>query len=247
MSVNFDQFPAGGDRDPVRFAGEFSLETMHMLAAEAKAVEDRPVSEFFAVLHGAVTGQGHQDLAAAIQRLAQTPGDTLIRGEYEPRATLTINGVAKKWETAEQTARSYVASGVGRMLADIYTIDHSPDHLPPRERGTSTIADLRIGSEFDRELFIIFARMLARDPMQLEVTQPTPDEVTDIALMNISPESRATGVVTLDGQPNKLVRFQKTTIDSTVAGYNFELWRHNHAGHIRGDASDMQKLYLEKK
>ncbi len=234
--------------DSDKYHGEFTISTAHDLVKEVQGLEDRPAEEYFEVLQGAVAAQGHLDMAAAIERVSKTSMGTLLRGSFEPIVTSTRDGKPTSTQSAEQWAREYIAFGLGIMLADLYDLSQGRHHgRRGGKQGTSTIADLQVGSDLDKELFMTYARIFAREPERLDATTPTPDEVTDINLMRITPEDRARGVVTLEGQPDKIVRFQKVTVDSNVPGFNFEMWRHNHRGFIRGNETDYHKLYLEQK
>lgn len=229
--------------EPDKYSGEFTMSSAHDLARDAAEFDDGPVEDYFAVLRGAVSAQGYPDMAHAIDQVSKTSMGSLLRGQYEPIGTRYSNGVATSTKPAEQWARNYLAFDLGCALADL-----------SRHRGEAnsefrgeTIADLQVGSDLHKELFVFFARIFAREPEKLDATTPTPDHVTDISQMNITEEDVAKGIVTLDGQPDQIVRFQKVTVDSTVPGFNFEMWRHNGRGFIRGDETDKHKLYLVQK
>mgnify|MGYP001249563507 CR=1 FL=1 len=232
-----------GGMDPGKYHGEFTMSSAHDLARDAAEFKDGPVEDYFAVLSGAASAQGYPDMAAAIDQVSKTSMGSLLRGQYEPIGTSFRNGVPTSTEPAEQWARNYVASSLGFALADLYALQHSQK----TDQGGETIADLQVGGALDKELFVVFARILASEPEKLDSTAPTPDQVTDKDKMGVTPEDEAKGIVTLDGQPDKIVRFQKVTVDSTVPGFNFEMWRHNGRGFIRGNETDKHKLYLVRK
>ena len=242
-----DSDPYPQDNPSNRYRGEFTVDTAHELVREVQQLDEAAAEDYFAVLRGAVAAQGQPDMAAAIERLSKTSTGTLLRGSFEPVVTGLRDGKPTSTKPAEQWAREYVAFSLGIALSDLYELNRG--HIISRgdNVNTHTLADLQVGGDLNKELFVIFARILAREPERLDSTPPTADQVTDIGNMSISPENRALGVVTLEGQPDKIVRFQKVTVDSTVPGYNFETWRHNRAGYIRGDESDYHKLYLVRK
>lgn len=243
MIDNQDPTLQQGSMGPDKYTGEFTISTAHDLVREVRELGDQPSEEYFSILQGVAMAQHYPDIASAIERVSKTSRGTVLRGSFEPVVTGWRNGEPTGSQPAEQWAREDIAFGLGHTLADLYDIHHGRSSQP----GTSTIADLRVGNALDKEIFVTFARILAREPEELDSTMPTPDQVTDISLMSITPEEQAKGLVTLEGQPDKIVRFQKVTVGSNVPGYNFEMWRHNRVGYIRGDETDYHKLYLEKK
>ena len=236
-----------GSPDPFqKYAGDFNNAKTHELTQEVQALEGQPAEDYFALLQGVANAQGYSEMANSIQAVANTCRGTLLRGNFEPVVTAWRDGQPSNSQSAEQYAREYIASGLGRMFSDLKSFETGQEMRRKDGQGTSTIADLRVGNDLDKELFVAFARILARDPAGIDSAMPRNDDVTDIAHMGITPEDIERGIVTEDGRPDQIVRFQTTSVDSVVPGFDFEIWRHNSAGYIRGDGSDLHKIYLQK-
>ncbi len=233
-------------RDPSQQSGgtepvghEFTISDARDVVGAVDTLGDAPAADYFKLLQEVAAEQEYPDMSKAIERLSSAPGDTILKGYYEPEGS----------EPAELWARKHVAFALGRVLADLSKISQGGQlERVGGKTGTGTIDDLKIGdAAIDKELFVMFARILAQKPETLDSTPPTPDGVTDKYTMGMTSEHEAEGFVTLDGDPDKIVRFQKITVDSTVPGYAFVAWRHNPIGHITGRETDWLKLYLERR
>lgn len=229
-----------------KYQGEFTPNRAHDLVKDVAELQDRPVEDYFTLLSEVATAQQQPGMAAAIDKVSKTSMGSLLRGSYEPVVVGRLPGQPDKTKPAEQWAREYVASALGHTFADLQRIAEYGGDNSIRETRTETIADLKIGGDLDKELFVTLARILAREPEGLEAAVPVPESVTQADQLSIIPGDPNNKAVTLDEQPDQIVRFQTTSVESTVPGYNFVMWRHNRSGHIHGDSSDMHKIYLEQ-
>ena len=241
-----DPSPTSGGVDPSRYAGEFTYGMANSLTQEVSELGNAPAEEFFAVLGSAAEAQGRHGMAEAIERVSRTSEGTLLRGSYEPVVTSRINDKVNT-QPAEQWAREFLAHGVGRTLADLYSLEHGENPGGKEPSSTTTIADLQVGAGLDKELFVAYARILAQSPESLESTPAVPEDITDVSQMSITREEATANAVMVEDQPDKIIRFQRTRIESAVPGYDFTMLRHGMAGYIKGDGTDMHKLLLTKR
>lgn len=242
MAIDGQDPSMRGGMDNDKYKGEFTRSTAHDLIAQASDLSEAPIEDYFALLSGAVSAQGYTDMAAAIDMVSKTSMGSLLRGSYEPVVTYSSPETTRTME-AEPWARNTIAADISHLLVDLYDLKQGKRS----DSQTDTIADIRLNDDMDKEFFVVLSRILAREPERLDAAHSKPLNVEDISNWNLTPEDREKGFVTLEGQPDKLVRFQEVVVDSTVPGFDLELWRHNRKGFIRGDETDQYKLGLRKK